>query len=408
MKNKGSEKLNILYLPRWYPNRDDPMPGLFIERHARSVSPFTHVSVLYVHPDEKLKVKKYDIVESRDYELYQVKVYYKNCKSGIGFYDKIVNLTRFVRSHLKGFKLVRINSGSPDIIHVNVLTRLGILALLYKVFTGKPYVITEHWTRYLPTTDTYHGFLRKILTKIVVRNASAVLPVTLNLQKAMESRGLKNRNYHVIPNVVDTEKFTPVERPGKNEKKTIVHVSCFEDKQKNISGLLRVLKKLSELRQDWVCQMVGDGIHFDSLKKYAVDIELKEPFVIFNGLKEGEQLVNLMSTADFQVMFSRYENLPVVILESYSCGVPVLSTNVGGIYEHMNDDLGLLIPSEDEPALFEKLNYMLDNIEKFESQTIRKYAVEHFSKEVIGKQLYEVYRQIAEKAVKTDLAFNKK
>ncbi len=387
--------MKVLFLPRWYPNRYDPMPGLFIERHARSVAKYADISVLYVHADDKLKGKKFDIIKSEDDELFQVKVYFRYSKSGIGLYDKIVNINRFFRSHRKGYDLIKGQLGTPDLIHVNVLTRLGILAFVFKLFTGRPYVITEHWTRYLPMTDTYHGFIRKIATKIVVRNASAVLPVTLNLKKAMESNGLKNRNYRVIPNVVDINKFRPSSGSVLNDKVTIVHVSCFDDKQKNISGLLRVLKKLSISRQDWNCQMVGDGIDFEKLKKYAGEIGLGKPFVNFHGLKENEELVDLMRQADFQVMFSRYENLPVVILESFACGVPVLSTDVGGIYEHMNNTLGILITSEDENALFDKVNYMIDNRYKFDKNVIRKYAVEHFSEEVIGKQLYEVYHQIA-------------
>ncbi len=394
MKTEDSKQIKVLYLPRWYPNRYDPMPGLFIERHARSVAHLAEISVLYVHADETLKNHKFDISKTEDEELFQVKVYYRYSKSGIGFYDKIINILRFMISHKKGYSVIKKHSGKPDLIHVNVLTRLGILAFLLKLFAGRPYVITEHWTRYLPATNFFDGFIRKLATRIVVRHASAVLPVTLNLQRAMESHGLINRNYKVIPNVVDIEKFKPMPQKLVKDQTTMVHVSCFEDNQKNISGLLRVLKRLSLSRQDWNCQMVGVGIDFIKLKNYADQLNLKEPFVCFHGLKENEQLVELMSRADFQVMFSRYENLPVVILESFACGVPVLSTNVGGIYEHINDDLGILIPSEDEEELFDKLNKMIDNRLQYNKNIIRKYAEEHFSETVIGKQLYEVYKQV--------------
>jgi glycosyltransferase involved in cell wall biosynthesis len=394
LKIEDLKRIKVLYLPRWYPNRYDPMPGLFIERHARSVSHLAEISVLYVHADEALKGKNFDAVISRDDELLQVKVYYKYAKSGIKFYNKITNVIRFLRSHIKGYRLINKHSGVPDLIHVNVLTRLGFLAFIFKLFTGKPYVITEHWTRYLPATDSFDGFIKKRITQIVVRYASAVLPVTFNLQKAMETHGLKNWNYKVIPNVVDIEKFKPSSKSTLTHQAAMVHVSCFDDKQKNISGLLRVLKKLSASRQDWHCQMVGDGIDFEKLKKYAENIKLREPFIYFQGLKENNELIELMSNADFQVMFSRYENLPVVILESYACGVPVLSTNVGGIYEHMNNDLGMLIPSEDEDELFDKLNTMIDNRHRYDKKVIRLYAEEHFSEAVIGKQLYEVYKQV--------------
>jgi glycosyltransferase involved in cell wall biosynthesis len=386
-------KLKVLYLPRWYPNRYDPMPGLFIERHARSVAGYVDVSVLYVHQDNKLG-SSYEIDRFRDDELIQVKIYYRPYRSPVPGLAQLINLGRFLKYHRKGLKMIRKESGKPDLVHVNVLTRLGMIALLYKWITGTPYVITEHWTRYLPQMDNFKGFLRKMVTRLVVRNASAVMPVTDNLRRAMESHGLKNSNYRVIPNVVDLAMFdlSKIDLPG--VKKEFIHVSCFEDKQKNISGILRILKRLSEKRTDWICHMVGEGIHLEKLVNYARELGIEGTFVRFHGLKENEELARLMAGAGFQVMFSRFENLPVVILESYACGVPVLSTDVGGISEHMNDDLGMLIPGENEEKLFEKIDYLLDHYKEYDKNKLREYASAHFSREVIGAQLFEVYSQV--------------
>jgi glycosyltransferase involved in cell wall biosynthesis len=118
----------------------------------------------------------------------------------------------------------------------------------------------------------------------VVRNASAVMPVTDNLRKAMESHGLKNRNYRIIPNVVDMKMFDIQTEATDTEKKNFIHVSCFEDRQKNISGILRVLKKLSKERQDWACNMVGDGIHLNDLIIYAKVLN-ENKFVFFSRFK---------------------------------------------------------------------------------------------------------------------------
>lgn len=390
-----SIKPKVLYLPRWYPNRYDPMPGLFIERHARSVSGLADVAVLYVHPDSEMKGKRIETEISRDEELYQVRIYFRTSRTGFSRLDSFYNICRLLRCHRKGLKIIKNEFGSPDILHVNVLTRLGVIALFYRWLTGTPYVITEHWTRYLPHMDNYRGWLRKILTRLVARNASAILPVTDNLRKAMEKHGLKNSNYRIIPNVVDMNIFQVREKKDERQKKQIIHVSCFEDKQKNISGMLNVLKRLSEQRTDWECHMIGEGIHFERLVQYADELGLAEGFVWFHGLKEGAELAGMMASADFQVMFSRFENLPVVILESYACGVPVLSTDVGGIREHLNDDLGILIPSENEQQLLDKLNFMLDHFDEFKKGRLREYAQNHFSNEVIGKQLFELYQQVA-------------
>jgi glycosyltransferase involved in cell wall biosynthesis len=387
-------KLKVLYLPRWYPHRYDPMPGLFIERHARSVSAYVDVAVLYIHQDEKLKIAKMEVDRFRDDELLQVKIYYKPYRHSVPVIKPLVNFCRYLWYHYRGLKMIKKEFGRPNLVHVNVLTRLGMIALLYKWISGTPYVITEHWTRYLPHMDNFKGSFRKMITRLAVRNASAVMPVTENLRKAMESHGLRNSNYQVIPNVVDIKMFDIHNDDLDREKKSFIHVSCFEDKQKNISGILRVLKKLSEKRSDWECQMVGEGIHLEKLISYSRELNIEGKFVHFHGLKENEELAKMMAEADFQVMFSRFENLPVVILESYACGVPVLSTDVGGIREHINKELGLLIRSEDEDALLEKIDFMLDHYQEYNKLKIREYAESHFSKEVIGERLAEVYSRI--------------
>jgi len=368
------------------------MPGLFIERHARSVSTFADIAILYIHQDDKLEAL-YETDITRDNELLQIRIYYRSIRCRIPGVAPILNLFRFLTYHRKGFKLIKSDFGKPDLLHVNVLTRLGMIALLYKWMTGTPYVITDHWTRYLPHMDNFRGFLRKNVSRLVARNASAILPVTDNLRKAMERHGLRNNNYQIIPNVVDMNMFQIADRPL-DFKKHFIHVSCFEDKQKNISGILRVLKRLSQIRTDWTCGMIGEGIHLDKLINYARELGIEGQFVKFHGLKENEELACLMAAADFQVLFSRFENLPVVILESYACGVPVLSTNVGGISEHLNKDLGILIKSEDEDELLNQLNFMLDHRNNYEKVKIREYSEKHFSREVIGKQLFEVYKQV--------------
>jgi len=394
MNTKTESKRNhIIYLPRWYPNRYDPMPGLFIERHGLSVVEHCDISVLYVHSDDQLKDKKYDIIETHD-GLFTICIYHKKSQTGLGILDNLINLWRFYRSHRKGLKIIRVKRGNENLIHVHVLTRLGVIAWCNKIFRKVPYVITEHWTRYLPYSDAYRGVLRRWFTEKVVKKASAVMPVTANLRDAMIDRKLNNENYIVIPNVVDTDRFLPIKEPRISVKKRIVHLSCFTDDHKNISGILRVIKRLSSVRNDFELILIGDGEDMQMLQDLAKELDLMEKFVRFVGLKEDDELVNTMNDADFMIMFSNRENLPVVILESFSCGVPVISTRVGGIHEHLHKDKGQLIEPKNEEAFFNVINETLDNLDVYNKKEIREYAVDHFSQEVIGKSLFKVYENV--------------
>ncbi len=384
--------MHVVYLPRWYPHKYDPMPGLFIERHGLAVAEHCDVSVLYIHADEHLENEDHIIDWGESEQLPTIRIYYRKVKTGFKVLDSLRNAWRFYKFHRKGLKLIKEKYGKADIIHVHVLTRHGVIAWWNKKMNGIPYVITEHWTRYLPSTGTYGSKFHRWLTSMVAKNASAIMPVTANLRDAMINCGLANSNYVVIPNVVDTEMFQPETEKTASEKKRIIHVSCFDDDQKNISGILRVVKRLSEKRQDFMVDMIGEGIHYDELVRLAEQLGLKDKYAVFYGLKENEELAGLMREADFMIMFSNYENLPVVILESYACGVPVISTDVGGIREHLDPMLGKLIQPLDEDAFYQEINDTLDHPDRYDKGVIRKYAEDHFSNEVIGNQLFEVYK----------------
>jgi glycosyltransferase involved in cell wall biosynthesis len=91
------------------------------------------------------------------------------------------------------------------------------------------------------------------------------------------------------------------------------------------------------------------------------------------------------------VMFSNYENMPVVISEAFACGLPVLTTNVGGIPEHVTPERGRMVSPRDEDAMLEKLNYILDNYRSFDREAIRKYAIEQYSTEAVARQIEKIY-----------------
>ncbi len=383
---KRSRRNHILFLTRWYPHAYDPMFGLFVQRHAIAVGNFEDASVIYLHPVDD--IEKTDIAYSETAGVLEIIVYYPRPKF------KVFLPLGFLLAFRRAFKNLVSMKSSPDLIHVNILTRMGILALMMKVLKGIPYIITEHWSRYLPQNNSYKGRLRKRMTEWVVRKASAVTTVTDNLRQAMENRGLKNRNYRVVPNVVNVNFFKPSETKQGGSVKNLIHLSCFEERSKNMSGILRVIRRLSEKRSDFKLYMVGEGEDLEPSIAMAEKMGLKDEYVFFTGLKEGEELLGTMQMADLMVMFSHYENLPVVILEAFACGIPVISSDVGGIREHLTEERGKLIPPGDEEKFLTELDKILDRLDRFDSQSIRNYAIEHFSNETIGKQFDDIYRKV--------------
>ena len=367
-----NDRKHIVFLARWYPHRYDPMFGLFVQRHAEAAALYNNISVVYVHLDNQD-----GIVDETINDVRTIRVYFKQSKS------KIINLLRFFKANNKALKRLP----KPDIIHVHVLTRLGIIARWQNLIHGTPYIITEHWSRYLPGND-FNGFFRKWVTKRVVRHASAVTTVTENLAKAMQNHGLENPNYIVLPNVVDTNLFQI--KPHENAVPKIIHISCFEDKSKNISGLLESLKVLKDKNVAYQAVLIGDGMDYEAMRQKAASLQLNDR-VTFTGMLQGQELVDVLSSGDFLVLSSNYENLPVVILEAFACGLPVVSTNVGGISEIVNESNGLLVPPHDAEKLAYAMQEMLKNYKNYDANALRDSIIKKFSNEAVGKLLNSLY-----------------
>ena len=425
----NKERKHIVFLARWYPHRYDPMFGLFVQRHAEAAALFNDITVVYCQPVEPQsrdasitpkkneqyvidtskhhnnasitpkknelyvidtsKQKNFEIVRTLENNVDTIRIYYKKPK------NKILSLLRFYRANMIGLKLCKSLvethgrvSRKIDMIHVHILTRLGVIAWIQKLLHKTPYIITEHWSRYLPGND-FGGFLRKLATKIVVRNAKLVTTVTDNLAKAMQNHGLKNDNYVVLPNVVNLDMFHISEKKNNTPCK-IIHVSCFEDKSKNISGLLESLKIVEQKGIDFQCTLIGDGMDFDLMKTKAEELQLINK-VSFTGLLEGQKLADELASGDFLVLSSNYENMPVVILEALASGLPVVSTNVGGIKEMIDETKGILVEPRNKEALAEAIIKMIKTHNDYDPNYLRKSVIEKYGYESVGRFLDSIY-----------------
>ena len=400
----NKERKHIVFLARWYPHRYDPMFGLFVQRHAEAAALFNDITVVYcqqttdngqqtLSTDNQQTVRTYcirpfEIVRTLENNVDTIRIYYKKPK------NKILSLLRFYRANMIGLRLGRKDGrGKPrpyDMIHVHILTRLGVIAWIQKLLHKIPYIITEHWSRYLPGND-FEGFMRKLATKIVVRDAELVTTVTDNLAKAMQDHGLKNDNYVVLANVVNLDTFHISEKKNNTPCK-IIHVSCFEDKSKNISGLLESLKIVEQKGIDFQCTLIGEGMDFDLMKAKAEELQLINK-VSFTGLLEGQKLADELASGDFLVLSSNYENMPVVILEALASGLPVVSTNVGGIKEMIDETKGILVEPRNKEALAEAIIKMIKTHNEYDPNYLRKSVIEKYGYESVGKFLDSIYNK---------------
>ena len=375
--------IKVLFLSAWYPNRYDAMAGLFVRKHAEAVSRFCEVNVLYVHADKN--IKHFDIINNSVHKITETIIYYP---SG-NFFFKHMN---YLIAYYKGFKWLRKNEFYPDILHANVLTRTVFMALCYKILTRTPYVISEHWSRYLPARNGYRGLVRKLITRLVVKKSSAVLPVSISLKNAMIQNKLQHSNYHIIHNVVDDFFYTKYEKKS-GSKKRFLHISCFDERAKNIKGILRATKYLSDLRGDFELIMIGTGIDYNEIYQYYTTLQFPLNRVQFLGEKTPAEVAQWLAQSDCFVLFSNYETAGVVIAESLACGRPVISTKVGIAEEFINNASGIIVENGNEKALTEAMNRVLDQLDSYDENIIKRNA-SSFTYQDVGEKILNIYQKI--------------
>jgi glycosyltransferase involved in cell wall biosynthesis len=400
--DNSQKKLKILFLSAWYPNKYDPMLGLFVRNHAKAVSKLCDVSVIYTHADHTLKKNEYILESATEASFREIIVYYKKVTCAIPLLSQLIKAHRFLKAFSKGYKFLIKNTGSPDLVHVNILTRTAIPALRLKRKYNIPYIITEHWSRYLPSTNAYRGFVRKWLTKLIVRKADAVTTVTDDLRDSMISHKLRNNNYSIVPNVVDTELFTISPQKDKSTK-TFVHISCFEDKSKNISGIIRAIARLSAERTGFKINLVGEGMDFSEMKRLSDSFNLTDKIVFFKGLLENEALRDIVAQSDATILFSNYETFGIVLFESMACGVPVVSTRTGLIKNIFQNEMGFLVDTGNEDQLIDSMKVFLDGKFNTDKEKLRSFVIENYSSEIVGKMFYDIYKKVI---VKKEPDFN--
>ncbi|MES2838352.1 MAG: glycosyltransferase family 4 protein [Bacteroidota bacterium] len=389
-----SQKKNILFVSSWYPNRLNATLGIFVKRHAQAVALKHNVSALYVCPDVNAK-NKYDVDVQNEEGILTVRVYYKKVTSNIPLISNFQKIIRNRKAYSIAYAEILKCFGKPDLVHSNMLVGASLFSLYLKIKYKIPYLVTEHWTGYLPSDGNYKGFFLKSITKVVANNATFITPVSIELQNALQSHGFKKPKYQIVPNVVDVNLFSPKKSKVENSKIRVVHVSSLDDRQKNISGILTVVERISKWRNDFELIIIGDGEDKLKLEKQVKNSVLLNSIVFFNGKKTGIELVDELNKGSFFILFSNFETtVTCAALEAMAVGLPVLASDLEVSMRHINQDNGLLVEVNNLNDLEKSFNLMLDNFVKYDSVLIRNYVIKNFGAEKISVQFNSIYDEI--------------
>ena len=161
----------------------------------------------------------------------------------------------------------------------------------------------------------------------------------------------------VIPNIVDVERFEF--RPRQALRPNILSTRNFEDLY-NVACTLRAFRLVQDRFPAATLTLVGGGSEEGRLRRLAAELGLQR--VEFAGRVAPDDIWRHYADADIYVQTPGIDNMPSSVLEAFSSGCAVVSTNAGGVPAILTDDRhGLLVECGDHTAVAERIVRLIEN-----------------------------------------------
>ena len=383
--------MKVLWLSSWYPSPTQPYDGDFIQRHAKSVAAYAQVTIFYVaQMGAGVNVKQEYVMERNNDGVHERIIFFQFRKTGFMWLDKLIYNFRYYQTYRKAIRQYISSDGKPDLVHVHIPMKAGVIGRWIRRQWGIPYIISEQSSLYaqsVPGNYFTKSYRHRNTVKKIFQDAAAVTNVSAAVGKILKQL-FDLPDVRVIHNTVNAEYFNYYgNRPSRFR---FIHVSTLSH-QKNAEGMLRAFSRLAGERKDFELVLVGP---FTKTQKELVENTILQSVVTFTGEINYQAVAEQMKMASVLVLFSRHENFPCVIVEALCCGLPCIATRVGGVEEAVNDSNGILIPSENEDELLSALKEMMDKYDFYDGEAIAALATVKYSYPNIGKHFFELYKQI--------------
>lgn len=290
--------------------------------------------------------------------------------------------------------------------------RLDVLDAHFAYPDGYAATILARWLE-VPCTVTLRGTEARLVLKGVfrrliakaLRRASRVFAVSSSLAEVAATCGLPRESIRVIGNGVDLDRFAPLDRLDARDQlgiprsaRVLVTVGALVERKgfhRVIESMLRLTKDFEDLHYLVVGGASPEGDDGPQLRDLAQRLGLSER-VHFMGAMAPKDLSIPLSAADVFVLATRNEGWANVLLEAMACGLPIVTTDVGGNREVVcRPELGIVVPFGVPAALDAGITAAL--MRQWDGQQIRAYAIENSWDErvrVLLEEFVAVYRTL--------------
>lgn len=280
---------------------------------------------------------------------------------------------------------MELSNFKPDVIHAHLVGQL--YSVPYGLIHQKPVVITAH-------TKPEKAFIKKIEPLIrygIKKKKMWIVSVSNENQKLVTKYFSSAASQCVcINNGIDTGAFYGKPHPYF----TYINVAR-QDENKNQAAILRCFKKIYNENKLTRLILAGDGPCHEKLMKEAAVIGLSG-VVFFPG--EVSNVSEYYAVSDAYVQSSHREAMPMSVLEAMAAGLPIISTDVGGLHDVIRDN-GALVADEDEDALYHAMRSLLDSPddEIAMMKTASLLTADRYSSKKMAEEYTELYKRLVEK-----------
>jgi len=395
------ERPRILVWSSLFPSADRPHEGVFIRERMFRVGAYLPVTVISPQPWFPLqtlvrRLRPHFRPPAPRYERQQ----------GIDvFRPRYFSFPAVLKSldgpfmALAGCRTVRRlkKQGRVDVIDAHFAYPDGYAATKVARWLSLPVTIT------LRGTEAYHAQQPRLRQRLQValRAADRIFAVSTSLLRVAVELGIPREHVRVIGNGVDAAMFRSAPReaaravlgipPGAHVLITVGSLSERKGFHRVIACMPALLPEFPGLHYLIVGSGGPEGDNSGQLREQVRDLGLEDS-VRFLGALSREGVVGALSAADVFVLATRYEGWANVLLEAMACGLPVVTTDVGGNAEVVSrPELGTIVRFDDHDALCSALREALR--QGWDRAAIRQYA-EQNDWEARVPVLVDEFRQI--------------
>lgn len=308
---------------------------------------------------------------------------------GIGKYktSKLFSKVFYLLALPHLFKIYR--NIKPDIVHSHYASSYGLLGILL----NHERTITSLWG-----TDTFEfpkkNVLNKMIFKIVMRRSNQVL--STSTQMAIEAGKYTSKNIIITPFGVDTTIFKPDPTIKNNPIITIGTIKLLEKKY-GIDTLIKAFHlALTRLNQfELYLKIIGEGSHKNSLINLVNELGISDK-VEFVGYVNNSDIPKYLNQFDIFGCLSNEESFGVSVVEASSCGIPIISSNVGGLPEVViHNKTGFLVEPNNPKKASEVIIKLVKSYSTRNRMSIegRSFVLSNFDQKTCIEKMLKIYKE---------------